>query len=182
MEISEQNKKLRVLAELLEERDRVYLDHTKNILELLAPTLLIAVTSFFNLDQRQIHWHEVKTHDATVSLLATVFLDQDSNPIEVDGETDQFETSKIIRITFPIDVIFQPVENIVDWLTTQEIQHVEQDMMVDRLHEPDQPLHSELNELGAVDRSTNEFDSNGLSRDQIQQMLFFQHQSKGTKQ
>lgn len=202
MEKSEQIKNLKLLAELLEVRDKVYLEHTRAILDLLAPTLLTAVVNFFGIDQKQVQWHEIKTYNASIMLLATVILDpdpatlgalyQEDGPLS-DEDLDNLELRKVVRITIPAALSFETVENIIMWLEKQEIQHVEQDMMLGQANQgleedgdefaPSAPGREEIPISHPVKTSASgEFDPGELSKEQIAQMLFFQHQSKGTKQ
>lgn len=159
----EQNvKQIEQLLAIVDERDLKRLEYNRQIADLVAPTFLTAVVEMLELPTDQIEWVDIDVTDSmvfTLKLSVTYTPGVDTSPFLGTAPTDNAAfVQKNLRVSLPLSHVFDSVEDIKKLLhrppTTQAT-------------EPVQPV---------------KFDPSAMSKDQIEQMLLFQHLTVGTKQ
>lgn len=177
------NTKMEQLAILFQEREDNYTKITKQIFEIIRPNVLEGIADFFKTSVEAVQWHEIKILDASVAILASFVLPYESSPeidkmveeLQMTDDLESVQIQKMIQIILPVPLLLETKENIVAWLDvwkkTQESAQI--------VPEAVKPLQQSTN---ATNAQTVDFDPRQLTRDQIAQMLFFQHTTKGIKQ
>lgn len=175
--------KIERLAILFQEREDDYVRTTKQIFEIIRPNVLEGIAEFFKTTVEAVQWHEIKISDASVVILASFVFPYESSP-EVDKMVEELQATddlesvqiqKMMQIMLPVPLLLETKENIVVWLDTWK-----------KTQENTRPVPETVKPLQQSANNTNvqmvDFDPRQLTRDQIAQMLFFQHTTKGIKQ
>lgn len=174
-------KQIEQLLTLVDERDLSRLYYNKQISELIAPTMLLAVVEMLELPTDQIEWVDVEVTDTVLVLVINVMFDPSTqlSPFLDNGQInkDAALIQKSVRIGLPLPMVFAEPGEIKAFLYKS-------------LNIPDpnaDPTQTEVKvdeptEVKAEDKPSTIFDSASLTKDQIQQMLMFQHLTLGTKQ
>ena len=169
------------LIELFEERDKLYQSSTEQICDLIGPTTLEALIDVFNVPPENVTWLEVQLVEDILLLVASIAYDEGQrvpdlilalSPLPDDGQP----SIRLFRVGLPVDLIFQPKTEILEYLKkASQLRMNPHEGSVPIVHDEESveiPVHHEPQE---------EFDTSGLTHEQIQQMLVFGKESKGTK-
>ena len=159
------------LVKLLEERDAAYARHTDVIIDVIGPTVLSALIELFEVPIESISWLEIQVSENILVVTSSVTYNPNENiprivsGIQAEAQEDETSTShaeRLVRVGIPVELIFSPKERIIAFLT-----NILETGIAQRVG-------------GGAEPST-EFDPSQLTRDQISQFLYMQHQNKGTK-
>lgn len=181
--------KIQALIELFNKRERLY-DHISNeIADMIGPSLLEGLITFFGAKYENVVWLDLRLTDLTIEIAASVGHGCDETVPELieklaptepipDGE-DVVLIQRIMKIMIPLGYAFKPKDVIVKFLTEQigEQSSPTEYIPTVLIKEPSTYQEGEVEE---TEHATSQFDPSGLSKDQIHQMLIFQHQSKNT--
>lgn len=171
-------KQIEQLLTLVDERDLSRLSFNKQIAELIAPTMLMAVVQLLELPNDQIEWVDVEVTDTVLVLAIRVMFNPSSSELSpflanqnINKEATLVE--KTVRIGLPLPMVFAEPDEIKAYI--RQVSGI-----ADPNVEP--PVEASSTSVEVDKPSTDIFDSATLTKDQIQQMLMFQHLTLGTKQ
>jgi hypothetical protein len=178
---SNQIKQIKRLVELFEERDRLYQQSTEKILEAVGPTALEALFTLFDVRYESVTWLEAQLVDNIMLIVASIAYEDDSkvpdiiralSPVPEEGRP----TIRLFRVGLPIELIFKTKEEIVEYLT----QAAEPAAKRSRQRKEAAQAEDESVPVNVVTPQP-EFDTSGLTHEQIQQLLIFGSETKGIK-
>ena len=177
------------LLELFVKRDQGYEAATNHILERLGPTVLAALYDFFDVSFERVEWMGAQMFGSILIIFATVtHKANEISPIlehlAPREETDIESVERVVKVGIPVSMVAYPKERILDFLRAH-------------IHPEEEPPKPEV-EKGIPIEDTNEedtsvpinspssatvggFDTEGLSKEQIRQLLFRQREMKETK-
>lgn len=197
----DQIEKIKHLISLFEARDKLYQQTTEEILELVGPTALDALFTLFDAPMEQVRWLETHLVENIMLLVASITYDDDQEvPPVIQALSPNPEEGgpsiRLFRVGIPLTMLFQPKEDIVDYLTETAGKAARlrgHSTPVGNL--PPEGTLSHAAELKAhiqesqQDEDTSvpvhgpqpDFDTSDLTYDQIQQLLMFESLTKGIK-
>jgi hypothetical protein len=176
---SDQLEKVKHLVGLFEKREHLYQMTTEKILEAVGPTALEALTTLFDVSYENIAWIETQLIDDTMLLIASInYEDDQAVPPIIQALSPSPEAGRasirLFRVGLPLEVLFRTKQEIVDYLTSTATTAAQS---------------AKEKSQGAVENNTipvnvakpePEFDTSGLSHEQIQQLIMFGHRTRGT--
>lgn len=175
-------KQLEQVLLLIDQRDGQYMAVNKQIAELIAPTMLTAVVEILNVSTSKIEWMDLKVIENYLVLSCTVAYDPSApdvspllaGPVVEPGEIVPVEVQKILRIGVPLSKIFETSDHIKEYLLDS---YAKSQMKKEPVSE--EPAVEGDEKVESFDA---QFDPKQLTREQINQMMYFQHMSVGIKQ
>jgi len=202
---ADETKQILELAELFEKRAAIELNAKKAIIEKLSSTAIEAIYTFFGVGYEGIVWTDVQLVDNVVIFALVVTYDSTTPPpdyIERFSPTANTgvvpaKTQRAMRIGIPAIQAFKPKEEVVQYLKaeleklppqentpTKIIDASEQDDPREWLDDDDDDGNEDDIEFDAasdvsarVVSSPNAWDMGSLTKEQISDILFFQHQT-----
>jgi hypothetical protein len=163
--------KIQELLSMFDHRDVVRDQCNQEILTSLKPTLLTAFVELLDVDWKNVVWEDMFLRDNTVVVVATVSYDPVVNrsellrsiPVE-DQSTDITEIERTVQFGVPLELVFTSTVEIKNWFA--------------------EFLESESSELPTVRSPSPEevFNTTDLTKDQINQALYFGSLTQGIKQ
>jgi hypothetical protein len=167
---------LEQLLTLLNERDEAYAEYTEAIADAIRPTVLAALQELLNIKDSQVEWSEIyiSMEDLALHIICTVtYTPSDVIPSFVTRMaprviTDSPNDVRVVRIGIPIAYSSHPKDEILKFLH----QLVEEQQKI--IPEPAITASGDIQVL-------DQFDLSDLSKDQVAQLLVFQHLNPGVK-
>lgn len=171
------------LMELFSQREQMYTGGTQQIFERLGPTVLAALYDFFNVSYERVEWMDIQVMGGIVVIIATIMYksNEPSAPIieHLAPRTpeDVESVERIVKIGIPLVLIPRPKEEIMEFLRA----HVRQPEA-----KKEEPIgtKTEDNSVPVTTASSAKiggFNTADLSKEQIRQLLWHQHDSKEIK-
>lgn len=170
------------VIELFEKREQTYISFTEQIVQQLGATVLAALYDFFEVSYEAITWVEFQLSEESLGIAAIVSYSGDQpapaiierlapiGPIPADKKVT--EIRRVLRIGIPLRVVGGTREDILLFLKQQ----------TEKQPTPPEPLETVEVTSGEV---TPDYDQPSpdlnLTREQLDQVLYFQQQTKGTK-
>lgn len=200
MDDNEEKLKAVDILSLFEERARWVQAYTDSLFEAIRPTALEALTVVFNTPFESISWLDITLVENVVVISAIVSYDDDAAIPEIiekvstdvqglpQGEK-AIRLYRLVRVGIPVELILEPKENIIGFFQRGVVKHSPLDI-VDEQPSPvpqDAPVVQENGDLKPTDDTLivtpteEQFDMKSLSEEQLQQLLFFQQMTRGTK-
>lgn len=173
------------LLDTFSKRDETYDQHTEEIVNILGPTVLEAVYQFLELPDETITWSDFQVIDGILMIFATVNLSTVGITPKIERLTSSMDSDsnsieRIIRIGFPLPIVTQPLDQVIKFLADHsDPAQMNDDDDMSEYDEDDGEIFSTV--APAMVASAQSFDVGQLSKDQVRQMLYFQHQSRNTK-
>jgi hypothetical protein len=180
----DQSQKIKHLVSLFEMRDRLYQESTEKIFEAIGPTALEALVSLFNVSYENVSWLEVQLIDNIMLIVASITYNdgqtvpaiiQTLSPIPESGQA----TVRLFRVGLPLELLFQPKQQIVDYLTKTA------EKTIDRSKVRAQQLqiqHRHMTDTNVpISGPQPEFDTSKLTHEQRQQLMILGAEIKGIK-
>lgn len=171
------------LLTVFDKRQQLHNKCNREIAEILTPTLLTAVVELINVPNESIVWEDMSVVQSVLVLQVEVtydpakevsrFLSLVTSSIKDNAPPIQVQRS--IALGIPLTMVFQDSDIIKDWLM-----RVAENLGMENEAQPKPPANAEAPPPPAVESSR--FDMTDLTTEQIQQVLFFQYQTEGTKQ
>lgn len=174
-------KQIEQVLTLLDKRDNEYLERNKQVAELIAPTMLTAIVDCLGVDPDNISWVDIKVYDVYLVLTCSVRFDPNAPNLSVFLRDSNYtpgspsvEVERPLRIGVPLAKVFDTAEEIKAFLMkpfvpTDAVEQAGSDTSV-KVEEVKKPTIDD------------QFDAKTLTREQLNQMLYFQHMSVGIKQ
>jgi hypothetical protein len=175
----DQLEKIKQLVALFEARDQLYQQSTEKIFESIGETTLEALVTLFGVPYENVSWLETQLIDTVIVIVASISYGEDQLvPPVIQALSPAAEhghpSIRLFRIGLPLDVVFLPKEEIVDYL-------VKTAEAVTNKMKARQAPKGEGNVPVKVVSPQPEFDTSGLSREQVLQVLLFGEETRGTK-
>lgn len=165
------------VIDIFDNREKTYLVYTQQIVQRLQPTVLEALYDFFEVSYEAITWLEFQLDGAFLTIAAVVTYGGDQKTPEIierlapiaplPPDKKVAEIRRMIRIGLPIEQLGNTKEQIVEYLKEQTAKQPT----------PEQPLET----VEEVEPPTAQTEYSQLNKEQLEQVLFFQQQTKGTK-
>lgn len=169
------------LIELFEKRERLYQQTTGQICELLGPTALEALIEVFDAPYENVTWLEVQLVEDVLLIVASIAYDEGQKvppAIQELSPLPEDEASiRLFRIGLPVELIFQPKVEILEYLSKAAQLRVESPT---EKQSPITPKDDESFQVPVHSSQQPEFDTSELSHEQIQQLLLAGINVKGT--
>jgi len=163
-------KQLEQLATLFKARDQAYEDGTEAIFIMLGPTVVECLYDMFNVSYEAVKWMDIQVADNILLMVASVTYDKDN---KIPSSIEQLSpepppgtelTGRVFRIGIPLDMVFESRETISEFLKSAVKKKIPPSRKVVPVEPP-----------------SVEFDSTALTKEQVQQIVIFQEQTKGIK-
>lgn len=178
--MDEKFEKIEEILELFDEREELWREYNEMIADRIMSTTLAALYELFGLPVDSVEWVDLQIAETALVVVCSVSYDSTTelSPFlkKLDEATDTpipVDVQRILRIAIPIASIFSPKEEIKEFLMGFSVNVKEEDEEInEKQHEKETPIqHTDAG-----------FDRTKLSKEQIEQLLFFQQTIKGTKQ
>lgn len=172
--------KVKELTGLFDEREGGYKNATKKIFDFVAPTVLAAMYDLFDAPYENVTWLEVQATENILMVVASVVYREQQKVPEIIEQLSprttegSVTTARLFRVGVPVDIAFTTKEGVAEYLTRMaqaSINKRKPSLVVKPLEDANVPV---------VNRDV-EFDTSGLSKEQMQQLLLFQSMAKGVK-
>lgn len=162
-------KQLETLLKLVDERDLTYLDYNKALSGMLQDTMLTAVVELLDVPTDQLEWLELSVSSSVLVLIMAVMYNpcEDTSPLlgPIPPDSNAVLIQKTLHIGLPLEMVFESSEIIKEFLLG--VAH-------------DDAVSEQTTNVQTPTPVT--FDSSSLSKDQLSQMMAFQHLDTGSKQ
>lgn len=175
-EFDEQIALVEQLMVLIDERESIRLEYNKQIADVIGPTLLTAITNLIDLPAANMRWVDIEATELAiiVAVQVTYTAEHELNPFMLtmlQVAPPDLTITRVIRIATPIAVAFDPPSEIMDYLT-----------MVTNSRTMKEATQTEEYEPLTEDDTGTPFDDTVLTKEQVEQMMLFQHLSRGKQQ
>ena len=175
----DQLEKIKQLVALFETRDQLYQQSTEKIFESIGETTLEALVTLFGVPYENVSWLETQLVDNVMVLVASITYGNDQRVPPViqalsPASEDGHPSIRLFRVGLPLDVVFLPKEEIVDYLVKTA------ETVVNKMKARQAPKSDDSVPVKVVSPQP-EFDTSGLSREQVLQVLLFGEETQGTK-
>jgi hypothetical protein len=156
------------LLTLFDERETAYLAYTEAIVAKIQPTVLAALQELFGVTSDQIEWSDIRVSEEDVSLhieCKIQYLSTDVIPSVIVAITnhqqpDDIDSVRVVRIGLPLVGAFKP-----------------KDMILAYLYK----IIADQDKVALDSAAPKQFDMSLLNKEQVAQVLVFQHQTNGVK-
>lgn len=158
------------LLSLFDERDQAKQAITRKIMYALGPTVLVAIMELLEVSPDELMWDDFRVVDTVLLTVFTVSYNPSTtqstvlkklSPPPRDDGTPVVEVQQMLHLSLPLTLTFQDKEVIKQFLLKTFVE-TEPTLAT----EPAEPPPANI----------------ALTKEQVRQMLFFQQQTKGTKQ
>jgi hypothetical protein len=167
---------LEQLLTLINEREEAYAEYTEAIADVIRPTVLAALQELLNIKDHQVEWSEIyiSMEDLALHIICTVTYGSDDvvpafvTRIAPRVMTDSPNDVRVVRIGIPIAYSAHPKDEILEFL------HQLVDEQQKAIPEPATVASGDTQVL-------DQFNLSKLTKDQVAQLLVFQHLNEGVK-
>lgn len=179
-----ERQRLELLIELFNQRELLYSRITEKIAQHIGGTTLAALYEFFGVSYEAINWIEFQLIDTVVLITGIVTykagdevpdLVEHIAPIQRPDDRKIAEIQRMMRIGVPVDRVFDTKEQILAFL---------KEKIAQQEPTPQPPTviveQKKMSEDNSVPINVSDFDSQDLTKEQKQQLLYFQHHTTGT--
>lgn len=170
-------KQIQQLLILFADREKSRSEYNQQIVEVLAPTTLCAVIELLGVPHEDIMWVDIDVVDSILLVVCQVTYDPNTelSPTlcqlvgpQLTESSDDIRIERIFHFGLPLAVVFASKEDIIDFLHKATL--IDEDKIEDI-----------TSSVPSISQDTT-FDRKSLTKEQAQQLLYFQHTTKGTKQ
>lgn len=173
-------KQIQQLLLLFADREKSRNEYNQQIVKVLAPTTLSAVVELLGVPHDDIMWVDIDVVDSILLVVCQVTYDPNTElsptlrqlvgPQLGETPATNVRIERIFHFGLPLAVVFSSKEDIIDFLHKSTASSKIED--VDKTNAPRSESASQYTT----------FDRKLLTKEQAQQLLYFQHITKGTKQ
>lgn len=173
-------KQIQQLLILFADREKSRNEYNQQIVKVLASTTLSAVVELIGVPHNDIMWVDIDVVDSILLVVCQVTYDPSAElsptlrqlvgPEFGEAPASNVRIERIFHFGLPLAVVFSSKEDIIDFLHKAT-------------------ASSKIEDVNKIDTSRSEvdsqyttFDRKLLTKEQAQQLLYFQHVTKGTKQ
>jgi len=166
------------LKQLFYDRDDAYTTATQTIVDMIGPTVLEAMYELFQVPVEQVKWLDFQSTDNLLIVVCAIQYNPSKGTPQFIQNVQSNRTehnglvSQTFRLGVPFEVVLSTSENVLNFLTALVASHKNggptliQEMMSDVEEQDKKPQHDEPSPVK-------------LTPLQTQQLLMFQHQTKG---
>jgi len=179
------------VKQLFEERDVLYMEATQRIVDTIGPTVLEALYHTFAVPPDDVHWLDFQTTDNLLIVICSITYNPSVHTPGFIRDTVttvprvDFPIEQTIRIGIPYEVVTKDAEEIVEFLHALVNSHKEGGpTLIEHTDVKEAEAQTSENQGGEQPQTVHDndvgvFNPANLTLEQKQQLLMFQHQTKG---
>lgn len=180
------------LKQLFVDRDNDYIDATQEIVDAIGPTLLEALYRLFGVPVNDVRWLDFASSTSIMIVTCGIAYNPSVSVPKFISDTQHvipkvsIKFEQTVRIGIPYELVLSEPEEILDFLSALIRSHIDGGpTLIEHLDQETVEQQPQFDDAELVDQrqgravDAGEFNPGGLTYEQKQQMLIFQHQSKG---
>ena len=178
------------LKQLFADRDNDYIDATQEIVDIIGPTLLDALYRLFNVPVMDVRWLDFSSATSIIIITCGIAYDPSEGIPKFILDTnhtipkDAGRVEQVVRIGVPYELVMADSDKIVAFMSALVMSHASGGpTLIEHMDEstvvPERYDDAAIKRDGTVAQDASDFNPNRLTPEQRQQLLIFQHQSKG---
>lgn len=179
------------LKQMFVDRDNDYIDATQEIVDAIGPTLLEALYRLFGVPVEDVRWLDFASSQTIMIVTCGIAYNPSESVPKFISDT-QFDVPKVrikfeqtVRIGIPYELVLADPEDILEFMSALIRSHIDGGpSLIEHLDDSEIEQQPQFDDAELVEHrgravDAGEFNPGDLTYEQKQQMLIFQHQSKG---